>query len=150
MGFRNANILVCVEGENSFVYGDSLSFTEKSIKNDLSRFFLKHKIKSKYMVQEKKSFVSTNFRAISGLGFQFFDRIVTIQNTAQLNRQNNVYFVVSGLEKKPLSKSNCNPSNLIISHKIKESQKHKIENELFKRFGKKINISTRFRMIYQF
>ncbi len=150
MGFRNANIFVCVDGENSFVYGDSLSFTEKSIKNDLSRFFLKHKIKSKYMVQEKKSFVSTNFRAISGLGFQFFDRIVTIQNTAQLNRQNNVFCVVSGLEKNPLSKSNCNPSNLIISHKIKESKKHKIENELFKRFGKKINISTRFRMIYQF
>jgi hypothetical protein len=41
------------------------------------------------MVQEKKLFVSTNFRSISGLGFQFFDRIVTMQNTAQLNRQNN-------------------------------------------------------------
>lgn len=150
MGFRNANIFVCVEGEKSFVYGDSLSFTEKSIKNDLSRFFLKYKIRSKYMVQEKKSFVSTNFRSISGLGFQFFDRTVTMQNTAQLNRQNNVYCLVSRIEKKPPSKSNCNPSNLIISHKIKESERSKIQNELFKRFGKKINISTRFRMICQF
>lgn len=150
MGFRNTDIFVCVDGEKSFVYGDSLSFTQKSIKNDLNKFFLKYKTKSKYMVQEKKSFVSTNFRSISGLGFQFFDRIVTIQNTAQLNRQNNVYRLVNGLEKKPELKTKFNPSNLIISHKIKDSQKHKIQNELFKRFGKKINISTRFRMIYQF
>jgi competence protein ComEC len=150
MGFRNDNIFVCVDGEKSFIYGDSLSFTEKSIKNDLSKFFLKYKIRSKYMVQEKKSFVSTNFRSISGLGFQFFDRIVTMQNTAQLNRQNNLYFLVGSQEKKPLSESRFISSNLIISHKIKESQRHKFQNELLKRFGKKINISTRFRMIYQF
>ncbi len=150
MGFKNANIFVCVNGEKSIVYGDSLSFTQKSIKNDLNRFFLKHKIKSKYMIQENFSFVSTNFRSISGLGFQFFDRTMTIQNTAHLNRQNSVYYLVNGAEKTSYINLKLNPSNLIISHKIKEYKKHKIQNELFKRFGKKINISTRFRIICQF
>ena len=150
MGFKNANIFVCINGEKSFVFGDSLSFTQKSIKNDLNRFFLKHNIKSKYMIQENFSFVSTNFRSISGLGFQFFDRIVTIQNTAHLNRQNNVFYIFNGAEKNYNLTLKNNPSNLIISHKIQDQKKQNIENELFKRYGKKINILTRFRIIYQF
>lgn len=150
MGFKYANIFVCVNGEKSYVFGDSLSFTQKSIKNDLNKFFLKHHIKSKYVIQEKFSFVSTNFRSISRLGFQFFDRIVTIENTAHLNRQNNVFYLINGVEKKHYITLKNKASNLIISHKIHEYKKQNIKNELFKRNGKKINISSGYRIIYQF
>ncbi len=102
------------------------------------------------MIEENFSFDSTNFRSISGLGFQFFDRTVTIQNTAHLNRQNCVFNVINSVEKTQDLTLKNHPSNLIISHKLHEYQKQNIKNELFKRYGKKINISPRFRIIYQF
>ena len=150
MGFRNADIFVCVDGENSFVYGDSLSFTQKSIKNDLNKFFLKYKIKSKYMVQGKNTFVSTNFRSISGLGFQFFDRIVTMQNTAYFNGQNRIYLLVNGIEKMQTCGQKIPSSNLIISHKILKKKGSSFLENLFNSYGAGINISNRFRIICQF
>jgi hypothetical protein len=150
MGFRNADIFVCVDGENSFVYGDSLSFTQKSIKNDLNKFFLKYKTKSKYMIQGKNTFVSTNFRSISELGFQFFDRIVTMQNTAYFNGQNQIYMLLDGVEKKQIQRRKIPPSNLIISHKILKNKGSAFLDNLFNSHGAGINISNRFRIICQF
>jgi competence protein ComEC len=150
MGFKNADIYVCVDGEKAFVYGDSLSFTQKSIKNDLNRFFLKNNIKSKYMIREKDTFVSTNFRSIPALGFQFFDRIVTMENTAHLNGQALLYFTILGEGEKQSYNPKISANNLIISHKILKSKRESINKELFNVYGKKINISNRFRIICRF
>ena len=150
MGFKNADIYVCVDGEKAFVYGDSLSFTQKSIKNDLNRFFLKNNTKSKYMIQEKDTFTSTNFRSIQALGFQFFDRIVTMQNTAHLSGQSKVYCIIQGEEKKQLYRPKISANNLIISHKILKRKRESINKELCNVYGKKINISNRFRIICRF
>jgi competence protein ComEC len=150
MGFRNTDIFVCVDGEKAFVYGDSLSFTQKSIKNDLNRFFLKNNIKSKYTIRENYTFVSTNFTSISEIGFQFFDRIVTKQNTAQLNGQARVYFTILGEGEKQSYNPKISANNLIISHKILKSKRESINKELFNVYGKKINISNRFRIICRF
>ena len=150
MGFKNADIYVCVDGEKAFVYGDSLSFTQKSIKNDLNRFFLKNNTKSKYMIQEKDTFTSTNFRSIQALGFQFFDRIVTMQNTAHLSGQSKVYCIIQGEEKIQLYRPKISANNLIISHKTLKRKRESINKELCNVYGKKINISNRFRIICRF
>jgi hypothetical protein len=61
-----------------------------------------------------------------------------------------VYFTILGEGEKQSYNPKISANNLIISHKILKSKRESINKELFNVYGKKINISNRFRIICRF
>lgn len=89
----NQQIPICLNGNNAIIVSDTFNldantFSSQSIK----KYFSIHGIKKYKIVSTKKLFVSTNFLMIPEVGFQFFDKTVTIDKIEQKNRhQRNAY-----------------------------------------------------------
>lgn len=70
---------ICINGNEAIIIGDENTFQKDVfLKQSLKKYFSRKEIKGHKIISAKKLFVSTNFLLIPGIGFQFFDKTMTI------------------------------------------------------------------------
>ncbi len=70
---------VCINGNDAIIIGEENQFEkDQFLQQSLKKYFARKNIYHHKFVSAKKMFVSTNFLLIPGVGFQFFDKTMTI------------------------------------------------------------------------
>lgn len=144
---RGHDVFTCVQGRHAYVVSDSVFFGKKGRERLLSAFLNKNGIGTVTEVADHDSFVSTNFKHVPKLGFQFFDRIMTIKKTVQLSVHPKVFLLVKGRTKSIEEHLDCNYNNLILSNKTSKHKREKLLQLISEKPELKAKISTNFRII---
>ena len=144
---RGHDVFTCVQGAQAYVVSDSAFFRKKGIEKQLTSFLRIKGIRKVIEVADHKAFVSTNLKQIPKIGFQFFDRIMTIRKTVHLSVHPKVNLVLKGSTKSIEKHLEYNCNNLILSNKMGKSERDEILRLIFEKPELKAKISTNFRII---
>ncbi len=144
---RGHDVFTCVQGRMAYVVSDSAFFRKKGRERLLSAFLYKNGISEVKEVADHNSFVSTNFKHIPKLGFQFFDRIMTIKKTVHLSVHPKVFLRISGKPETIRKHLNSACNNLILSNKINKTQREEILYLISQNQSFKEKMSVGFRII---
>lgn len=78
---------ICLSGTEALIVTDSFNINDSSFSSQsLKKYFSMHGIRTFRFASPKNMFVSTNFLLIPELGFQFFDKTMTIDKMELNNR----------------------------------------------------------------
>jgi hypothetical protein len=70
---------LCVNGQSAIIVGEKGVFDSNNLlQQNLKKYFSKKGIRTYKFISAKNMFVSTNFLLIPGIGFQFYDKTMTI------------------------------------------------------------------------
>ncbi len=75
---------ICINGSEALIVSDSFNLNSNSFSSQsLKKYFSMHGIRSFRFAPTKNMFVSTSFLLIPGVGFQFFDKTMTMDKLDQ-------------------------------------------------------------------
>ncbi len=150
MAFHKINghdVFTCISGKQAIVYTDKSFYSDNGYERCLKKYLCLNGVKKIKLVNDSEFFVSTNFRSISGIGFQFFDRIMTMKNTVHLSIHPNVILLLNGYEDNVVEILSKHYNKLIFSNKIMKKRRKNLAGEYFKSCGRYVKLSSTYRRI---
>ena len=133
---KGHDVYSCIDGKTAYLLSDSNFLSnESSIKFFIEPFYCKQGITKIQKCDLNKSFVSTNIIYDKNVGFQFFDKFLTIDKILKKNVQNNGILILKKY-RKDYFKTLKQPLEYIkYGAGTSFFEKRKFENAYFKRFG---------------
>ncbi len=133
---KGHDVYSCIDGKTAYLLSDSNFLSnESSIKFFIEPFYCKEGITKIQKCDLNKSFVSTNIIYYKNVGFQFFDRFLTIDKILKKNVQNNGILILKKCQKDNFKTLKQPPEYIKYGAGTSFFEKRKFENAYFKRFG---------------
>jgi len=133
---KGHDVYSCIDGKTAYLLSDSNFLSnESSIKFFIEPFYWKQGVTKIQKCDLNKSFVSTNIIYDKNVGFQFFDKFLTIDKILKKNVQNNGILILKKCQKDYFKNLNQQPMYIKYGANTSFFEKKKFENAYFKRFG---------------
>ncbi len=145
---KGHDVYSCIDGTHAFLLADS-SFLENeaSIKFFIEPFYWKQGITKIQKYDLNKSFVATNIFYDKNVGFQFFDKFLTIDKILKKSDHNNGILILKKYHKDNFKNLKDIPKYVKYGANIGFYEKQKFEMAYFKRFGRPLKDSEYYILI---
>ena len=141
---KGHDVFSCIEGRKAYILADSGFFNDSSMfAYHISPYLLSKGVSETKKLNMEKSFVSTNIRIKKGIGFQFFDNIMTIQHSCIKNTRKRCFMLIKTIDSQNTGMVQCNKNQVIISNAINKSALKNLNKEYFKLYGKPLKLNKK-------
>jgi competence protein ComEC len=145
---KGHDVYSCIDGKTAYLLSDSNFLSnESSIKFFIEPFYWKQGITKIQKYDLNKSFVSTNIIYDKNVGFQFFDKFLTIDKILKENVQNNGILILKKYQKDNFKNLKQPPKYIKYGANTTFFEKRRFENAYFKRFGVSLKYSEYYILI---
>lgn len=141
---KGHDVFTCIAGKRAYIISD-----ENFIKN---RLFLHYHIEPWLwengvnqitVIDLQKDFFSPEIMVLGGVGYQFFDNSVTMQNSVHNSVQKGQIIVLDHFDKSLFKKLKSQRISLIISNKMSFKKKTKFLKKYFDSFGDSLKLNPK-------
>ena len=141
---KGHDVFTCIEGRKAYIISDSAFLRDSSSwKFFIEPYLLEKGIRTIKKLNSDQNLVLTNICVRKDVGFQFYDKIMTMQNTVQNTIQTGQIVMLKKFSKELFKLREENYNSFIISNNQSKHDAYKLKNEYFKCFRKKLELNKK-------
>ncbi len=146
---KGHDVFTCIEGRKAYIISDKTFLSDSSaIHFFLEPYLWEKGINTIVKLDQQQNFVATNIRVFQDVGFQFYDNIMTIQNTVQNTIQKGEIVLLKRFDKNLFSQREKHHNSFIISLNLTKKDNYKLKKEYFNHFHKNLELNKKALMFF--